>query len=287
MSQTSAPLSLRGRLLHNELSYNVITASSFRCGELLLEGAFYLALVTNGTATQACGAQVRRLRPRELLVLTPSLRVALTEPAADFALTCLRIAPPYFDSLPDGTLLYRQAAGGAARGRMPVCRLADEDFLRMRAALDLFRFAPDGERMYERGVARHLCSGCLLMAADLLAGGPRDAAGYVSRGDEIFRRFKRLLMEHYRKAHTVAFYAGQLCISPAYLSRIVKRTTGRTVRDHVARLLAAEARRQLDCTDREIKEIAHDLGFADASAFGKFFRKEVHASPTAFRRCRP
>lgn len=266
------------------LTFGTVRPAAGTDGPPVLEQAFFLAVVTGGGARLAEGGAPRDLRPHDLLVLTPSLRAAFTETSPDFALAYLRIAPPYFDSLPDGEPLYHQLAGFAAHGRLPVVHLGGEDFNRMRTALELFRYVPARPRAHERGVRRHLCSACLLMATDLLAQASRTGSTCVRRPDELYRRFRRLLVRHYRKEHAIAFYADRLCISTTYLSRIVKQTTGRTVREHMARLLTAEARRLLDCTDWEVKQIAHELGFADASAFGKFFRKETHASPRAFRR---
>lgn len=52
-------------------------------------------------------------------------------------------------------------------------------------------------------------------------------------------------------------------MSATYLSRTVKRTTGHTVRFHIAELLGADARRLLESTDMEVKQIADTLGFSD------------------------
>lgn len=90
-------------------------------------------------------------------------------------------------------------------------------------------------------------------------------------------------MDNYKQHHDIGFYADELNISTAYLSRIVKKTTGKTVRFHISELISADARRLLDCTDLDIKEIASQLGFSDQSVFGKFFVKKNGISPLKFR----
>ena len=128
-----------------------------------------------------------------------------------------------------------------------------------------------------------MCSLSLLQVTAPLprTGGPGPA--YVGRADEIFRLFKQAAVEHYRTHHDAAFYADRLNISTTYLSRIVKRVTGHTVYTHLAELLCADARRYLECTDLDIREIADRLGFSDQSAFGKFFRARNGLSPTRYR----
>ena len=97
------------------------------------------------------------------------------------------------------------------------------------------------------------------------------------------QRTPAALVENYKNHHDLQFYAARLHISTTYLSRIVKRLTGNTVRFHISELICAEARRQLECTDREIKEIAAELGFSDQSVFGKFFVAKTGLSPLRFR----
>lgn len=86
-------------------------------------------------------------------------------------------------------------------------------------------------------------------------------------------------MENYRQHHDIGFYAESLHISTTYLSRIVKHITGHTVRFHISELLCADARKLLECTDLDIKEIAEKLGFSEQSVFGKFFVKRQESLP--------
>ena len=55
------------------------------------------------------------------------------------------------------------------------------------------------------------------------------------------------------------------------------------MRFHLSELICADARRLLECTDMEVKEIADTLGFSDQSAFGKFFAKKTGLSPQKYR----
>ena len=113
-----------------------------------------------------------------------------------------------------------------------------------------------------------------------------DASTYVKRSNEIFLKFKRLLVSNYRKHHNIQFYADKLNISTTYLSRIVKRITGRTVYSHISELICVEAKRLLECSDKDVKEISDWLGFSDQSVFGKFFLKRTGLSPMKYRTMR-
>ncbi|HTN39338.1 MAG TPA: helix-turn-helix domain-containing protein, partial [Arachidicoccus sp.] len=52
---------------------------------------------------------------------------------------------------------------------------------------------------------------------------------------------------------------------------------------HIHERLVLEARRLLFHTDNTLKEIAFDLGFAEASYFNRFFKRETGITPAAYR----
>lgn len=91
------------------------------------------------------------------------------------------------------------------------------------------------------------------------------------------------MFEHYRRQHKINFYAERLSVSGIYLSRIVKEETGQTIREHITRLLYAEAKKMLSCSKNDIQKITDALGFADQGSFSKFFRRLAGMSPSEYR----
>lgn len=99
----------------------------------------------------------------------------------------------------------------------------------------------------------------------------------------IFLRFMHMLPRYVREKHSVGFYASQLCITPQYLNRIVRRVSGRSVSDTINRMLIGEIIKLLDNKDLSIQEIADQLCFADQATMSKFFKRQKGLSPTAYR----
>ncbi|RYZ21838.1 MAG: AraC family transcriptional regulator [Chitinophagaceae bacterium] len=97
------------------------------------------------------------------------------------------------------------------------------------------------------------------------------------------RRFQEAVATHYRTLHEVADYAALLHLSPGYLSELVKAQSGRPAIKHIHERILMEARRLLFHTDAALKEIAFDMGFADASYFNRFFKRETGLTPAAWR----
>ena len=103
------------------------------------------------------------------------------------------------------------------------------------------------------------------------------------RIEEIFIGFNRLLPLHFVEHHDIGFYAGQLHITSDYLSRVVKRVTGRTVIDYINQMLLMEASFLLRTSKLSIAQIGQRLNFADAPSFTKFFSRLKGMTPKEYR----
>lgn len=86
------------------------------------------------------------------------------------------------------------------------------------------------------------------------------------------------------KLKTAAEFADELHVHPNYLNSLVKKHTGKTVRDHIQERLLHEAKSLLVHTNWGINEISDGLGFSGQAAFTSFFKKKENISPLAFRK---
>lgn len=96
--------------------------------------------------------------------------------------------------------------------------------------------------------------------------------------------FVQLLVEKGREWHEVADYSTELCVTPVYLSRILKNLSGKSAIDWIHEARIAEAKILLRKTDRTIQDVADILYFSDQSAFGKFFKKRTGISPLEYKK---
>lgn len=103
------------------------------------------------------------------------------------------------------------------------------------------------------------------------------------RIEEIFIGFNRLLPLNFVEHHDIGFYADQLHITSDYLSRVVKRVTGRTVIDYINQMLLMEASFLLRTSKLSIAQIGQRLNFADAPSFTKFFSRQKGMTPKEYR----
>ena len=73
-------------------------------------------------------------------------------------------------------------------------------------------------------------------------------------------------------------------VSEGYLRYLFKLRKGVSPKQYLDSLKAHRASELLAETDYRIEHIAASVGFADAQAFSKFFKKHHHLSPKDFRR---
>jgi AraC family transcriptional activator of pobA len=99
----------------------------------------------------------------------------------------------------------------------------------------------------------------------------------------LLQKYRAKIEENFRERHEVGAYAALLHISAGHLSEVVKAQSGKPAIAHIQERLVLEARRLLFHTPQSVKEIAYDLGFADASYFSRFFRRETGLTPAEYR----
>ena len=68
----------------------------------------------------------------------------------------------------------------------------------------------------------------------------------------------------------------------SFIRRFTK-ATGLTPMDYVHALRLEEAKQMLETTDLSVDAIANEVGYEDASFFGRLFRRKVALTPAQYR----
>jgi AraC-like DNA-binding protein len=82
---------------------------------------------------------------------------------------------------------------------------------------------------------------------------------------------------------TVEYMAGQLNLSPHYLSDLLRSLTGQSAQQHIQEKLIEKAKGYLSITKLSVAEIAYQLGFEHPQSFNKLFKRKTDLSPLEFR----
>ena len=247
--------------------------------EMFRAGAFFYILVETGTAEFVVDCHSYIVGKGDMLLVAPRMSVKLMKKSSDFGTCGLCMEPFFFDSLSIGNYVYKRLYNSSHTTY--VLRLEDSDTVHIRKTLDLMSHYLTSDHPAE--MAGSLVNFLLLQITEIFHSQSVHPAGRVKHSDALFRLFRKLLAENYRKEHELQFYADSLHISQTYLSRVIRQISGKTVNNYIAEALYTDARRLLVFTDLTVKEIAEQLGFSDQSSFGKFFKKKSETSPANFR----
>ena len=82
---------------------------------------------------------------------------------------------------------------------------------------------------------------------------------------------------------TVKYCAEKLCLSPNYLSDLLKRETGKNAQDHIHYFIIDQAKNSLLNSNLTISEIAYELGFEYPQYFSKLFKTKTGMTPAKYR----
>lgn len=105
-----------------------------------------------------------------------------------------------------------------------------------------------------------------------------------ARVNQLFERFIALVTEYHNSERGMAFYADKLCLTPKYLSKLIKQASGRSAPDWIDSFVILEAKNMLKYSDKTIKEIVYMLHFPNQSVFYKFFKAHTGMTPSEYRK---
>ncbi|MGE5308634.1 MAG: response regulator [Deltaproteobacteria bacterium] len=75
-----------------------------------------------------------------------------------------------------------------------------------------------------------------------------------------------------------------VCLSPKYLSRIFKQSTGTGFSEYKLQLKIKRAKELLETTGYNIDQISDKLGYQNAESFIRIFKKMIDLTPTEYRK---
>jgi AraC family transcriptional regulator, transcriptional activator of pobA len=99
----------------------------------------------------------------------------------------------------------------------------------------------------------------------------------------LLRRFVSVLERDFAAHHDAAHYADELRVPPAVLSRALTQVTGRGTKELVLDRVMSEAARLMRFTDRNVQQVAQQVGYEDPLYFSRAFKRHFGDSPMAYR----
>lgn len=102
--------------------------------------------------------------------------------------------------------------------------------------------------------------------------------------NRLLDNFLTLVESHAMTNRSIRFYADELSVTPRHLSRVILRTSGKTVKQWINDRIILEAKVMLNEPNNSIQQISERLGFPNQSSFGTYFKKSTSVSPLNYRK---
>ena len=240
---------------------------------------YELTLIQSGTGERYVGGDVARYEPGDLVLVGENLSHAWRShsPGPHAALACQFLRPflgPTFFDLPEfadvAALLDRSASGlhfpAAENADVidQVCAMADRPPARQTTGL--------------LEVLLTLAQRPAIRLSTTTAGYRLDRAG-----QERMQTLIGFLNDRYAGDVDLAEAAAVVAMTPASLSRFVRRTSGKTVTDILNDIRCAAASRMLVETEQSVSAIAAGCGYANLSNFNRRFKERFSVTPRDYR----
>ncbi|MBD5298254.1 MAG: AraC family transcriptional regulator [Paramuribaculum sp.] len=169
----------------------------------------------------------------------------------------------------------------------PLLHLGEEEVTLMSRYFDLIHYntVENTDAHYVRSISRALVGAAVYQLMQFVVNHTTQSTSpALSRRAKYIKDFMQLVARHHCRERSVAFYASQLCITPKYLSMIVRDSTGRSAAEWIDDYVITEAKNLLKFSGKNIQQVAYELNFSNQSSFGKYFKHLTGVSPTKFQR---
>ncbi len=211
----------------------------------------------------------------DLLVVLPGSIMQITDASDDMQTVSLSFATEYFEAVVDVSAEMRAC---------PVVRLADSDFQECMSVYHLLktrinRKGRESSLMIVKGYVWAICG----IIIDTWSNSSVKLGSGKSRPAELYARYLSLVQDDYHRHRSVKHYADILCVTPKYLSMVVKKESGRNASDFIDELVVFEAKALLLDRRHTVQQVAEKMDFPNPSFFSRFFRQRTGLTPTAYR----
>lgn len=248
---------------------------------------FMIFYCVNGTMKMSVNLTEVELASGMIYMNIPGNIVCLNEivgdPDQEIRVLCMALTKEFFQGL--NVEICKLFNEGISMLEKPCMQLSEKDF---QLADNLIRYIINllqTEVSYKKEAILSALSSLFYILLGAWTSEASEGAPSVlsNRSKVIFDKFMRLVMDYHTQHRNVGFYAEKLCLTPKYLSKIIKTATGRSAPEWIDSYVILEAKNLLKHSTTPIKEIVFKLNFPNQSVFYKFFKAHTGMTPTEYR----
>lgn len=247
--------------------------------------ALIIGVGTEGETSLTSNLQEFRLKKDSLFIFSPK-HILQVQSNNRFKAHLIVIAPDFLKRINIDTK--RMMPLFLQFGSLPCIELTHAESQSLRSFISMVEQELKGsETDFSSEIIGELIAATIYKVGDILTHylteHPEVDSPIHNRAEEYFRQFTELLGEHYKHERSVGFYARQLCITPKYLTTLIKRISGKSVSEWIDNYVILEAKTLLKYSNMSVQEIAYYLNFPNQSFFGSYFKRNAGMSPSQYK----
>lgn len=247
--------------------------------------ALIIGVGTEGETSLTSNLQEFRLKKDSLFIFSPK-HILQVQSNNRFKAHLIVIAPDFLKRINIDTK--RMMPLFLQFGSLPCMELTHAESQSLRSFISMVEQELKGsETDFSSAIIGGLIAATIYKVGDILTHylteHPEVDSPIHNRAEEYFRQFTELLGEHYKHERSVGFYARQLCITPKYLTTLIKRISGKSVSEWIDNYVILEAKTLLKYSNMSVQEIAYYLNFPNQSFFGSYFKRNAGMSPSQYK----
>lgn len=238
---------------------------------------FYICI--NGTAKITIDYKEYSIDANSMVVVLPKHLCKISGCSSDLDIRMVLVSSDFLCHLPitpDFDLLKKMVV-------QPCVKLDErklEDLQKIHSLIN--RYGPADK--FAGQIQDTLIYSMILMIASSFGNLPSDPPRTFTRQETLVKKFFDLLIDSCETKRSVSYYADKLCVTPKYLTTVVKSISNHPVQNWINEAVLISAKRYIMTTDLTIHQIADKLHFLTASSFVRFFRVHVGCSPLDYRK---
>lgn len=105
---------------------------------------------------------------------------------------------------------------------------------------------------------------------------------HKKKNNKIIIQAKEYIYENFNKDITLEEVARIVSVTPHYFSRLFKEETGENFIEYLTIFRIKKAKKMMDTTNLNIKEICYKIGYTDPNYFSRLFKKVEKVTPTDY-----
>ena len=273
-------------LANNYISRNMAVARNVRLnlikdqivGQPTLMPEMRILMIKNGWAEPVINMMERRFETGDLVFLGTNGILQYKDASSDVQGIGLSISDELF-SLAIGNRI-PQAFDGHLRHFQLHLQPEEQEYLDQ---LHLMLYRHLRQQDGSSQVTLHLLSAFLWYVDHLWSQHEQTHRQSQSREQRLFTDFIQLVSEFAPEHHTIDFYASHLCLTPRYMSTIVRQVSGKSAKQWIDAALVTRIKIELKHTDKSVANICDDFNFPNPSFLTKFFKRMTGMTPKEFR----